>query len=1172
MRGWLALPLLALLPLTAAAQEDDRDYLTAFLEDNLSGAGRKVTVTGFEGALSSTATIQQLQIADDAGVWITLDGVALDWSRSSLLSGEVVVNALTAETITLDRLPVMPADDSLPAPEAGGFALPELPVSVEIGALTAERIVLGADVLGEAIEGRLDAALTLADGAGKADLVLERTDGKESRIALAAAYSNALSELTVDLTAEEAAGGVVSGLLGLPGDPSISFALTGDGPLTDFAADVRLETDGVTRLEGPVTLVGAAEDSYQFKADVAGNLAPLFLPEYAGFLGDRVALLVEGTRWNSGRVELSEMALQAQALDLSGTAVIAGDGLPEAFDIAAKVGLPDGSPVLLPFGEGETRITGADLVLRFDARRDKGWTGEVALAGLQTDGLAVDRARLTGSGRIGREAGLRSLGGTLNFLADGIALPDAAAQAALGRDVQGRAVLHWRDGQDALALPVLEISGADYRATGNLVVEGLSTGLRTTGSVSVAAADFARFSALAGRPLQGAGEFSLTGNASRLSGAFDLQLAARTQGLGFGIAQADRLLAGEAVLTASVLRDGSGTVLRALELSAQSLRLTAAGKLASEGSTLDGQVALGTLSDLDPAWRGALTADAGFAGTVAAGSITVRGTGRSLGIGQAEVDRLIGGETGLELVLALQDGIARLETGRLRGPNLTADVAGVAGSDALRVTGKLRDIGVLAPDFSGPVALSGQVRPSGAGYDLDLRAQGPAGVDVALKGLVAPDRADLTLRGNSSAALVNVLADPVTVAGGINLDLALRGPLEVGSLSGRVTLSGGKIAVPVSGLSLQRTEVLADLAGGQVRLAGTADLVAGGRVRVGGTVALDAPFEAGLDITLEGARLRDPELYDTTLNGQMRLTGPLLGQALLSGAIRLKETELLVPSTGFASAADLAAVVHVGDGAAVRETRRRAGLGKVAGGGQGGGAGGPNWALDLTIDAPNRVFLRGRGLDAELGGSVQLRGTLTAVQPAGGIELIRGRLDLLGKRLTLSEASIVLEGDLVPYLTVIAVNESDSVTSMVTIEGPANAPEVIFSSSPELPQEEVLAWLLFGRGLETISALQALELANAVAVLAGRGGEGVITKLRKGFGFDDLDISTAEDGTASVRAGKYISRNVYTEIEVDQNGQSKINLNLDVKPGVTVKGSVGSDGQSGIGIFLEKDY
>ena len=46
-----SLALAATLATPAAAQDDDRGYLTALLEDNLSGAGRDVTITGFAGVL-----------------------------------------------------------------------------------------------------------------------------------------------------------------------------------------------------------------------------------------------------------------------------------------------------------------------------------------------------------------------------------------------------------------------------------------------------------------------------------------------------------------------------------------------------------------------------------------------------------------------------------------------------------------------------------------------------------------------------------------------------------------------------------------------------------------------------------------------------------------------------------------------------------------------------------------------------------------------------------------------------------------------------------------------------------------------------------------------------------------------------------------------------------------
>jgi translocation and assembly module TamB len=90
--------------------------------------------------------------------------------------------------------------------------------------------------------------------------------------------------------------------------------------------------------------------------------------------------------------------------------------------------------------------------------------------------------------------------------------------------------------------------------------------------------------------------------------------------------------------------------------------------------------------------------------------------------------------------------------------------------------------------------------------------------------------------------------------------------------------------------------------------------------------------------------------------------------------------------------------------------------------------------------------------------------------------------------------------------------------------------------------------------------------------LAGRGGEGIVAKLRKGFGLDDLDVTTAEDGNTAVKLGKYISRNAYTTIEVESDGTSEIQLNLDITDSITARGSVDNQGDTGIGLFFEKDY
>ena len=102
--------------------------------------------------------------------------------------------------------------------------------------------------------------------------------------------------------------------------------------------------------------------------------------------------------------------------------------------------------------------------------------------------------------------------------------------------------------------------------------------------------------------------------------------------------------------------------------------------------------------------------------------------------------------------------------------------------------------------------------------------------------------------------------------------------------------------------------------------------------------------------------------------------------------------------------------------------------------------------------------------------------------------------------------------------------------------------------------------------------MQAAQLATAVAVLAGRGGEGIIGNLRNQVGLDDLDLQTDDEGNVQVRAGKYLSDNVYTDVAVGDDGKTQLNLNLDITESLRARGSVSSEGESTIGVYFERDY
>ena len=596
------------------------------------------------------------------------------------------------------------------------------------------------------------------------------------------------------------------------------------------------------------------------------------------------------------------------------------------------------------------------------------------------------------------------------------------------------------------------------------------------------------------------------------------------------------------------------------------------GTASAKDSNLKAKISLPNLSVIGPGYNGGLQGNAAFSGTTDNGMLTLEAKASNLAIGQPQADTLLRGTSSVTAKLALTPDGVRIDQADLANPQLKAKLNGtvVGSTSKLTASAQMANLGLLYPQFPGAVTVTGTATQAADGMTLDLSAKGPGQIDAKVVGHVSRDysSANLRINGSATAALANALVAPRSIDGPVKFDLKLVGPLSIGSLSGPVSISGGRVADPTLPFSLNDVTATATLGSGRAQVSGTLAVSTGGMVAVKGTVGLAAPNTADLSINLNQVVLRDPQLFATTVNGDVAFRGPALGGATIAGSIALGKTELQIPSTGMSGGGDLPGLKHIHDTAAVKATRARAGIGTSVGTGRTA----PGYALDLLISAPNQVFIRGRGLDAELGGRLILRGTSDNIVPSGALNLIRGRLDILGRRLVLTEAQIQMQGALVPYIHVLASVTSDGITSSILIEGDATDPKVTFTSSPDLPQEEVVARLLFNRGLDTMSAFQALQLASAVATLAGTGGEGVIGALRQKTGLDNLDVQSDGTGNTSVTAGKYLSDKTYSEVTVDQAGKSSISLNYDVAPHITLKGHVDSDSSTGVGIFLQRDY
>jgi translocation and assembly module TamB len=205
--------------------------------------------------------------------------------------------------------------------------------------------------------------------------------------------------------------------------------------------------------------------------------------------------------------------------------------------------------------------------------------------------------------------------------------------------------------------------------------------------------------------------------------------------------------------------------------------------------------------------------------------------------------------------------------------------------------------------------------------------------------------------------------------------------------------------------------------------------------------------------------------------------------------------------------------------------------------------------LDVRVTAPGRVFTRGRGVDAEWSLDLRLAGTAAAPLMFGEANAIRGQLALSGQAFDLSRGRIAFNGDpLVARLDIAAERNTSDLTARILISGAASDPEITLTSTPALPEDEILPQVLFGRAVEDLSPLEAAQIAAALASLSGRASFDLVNAARAAAGLDRFNVRQDESGGLLVAGGVYLTREVYVEVARTGLGQAATSVEWTVRP------------------------
>lgn len=410
---------------------------------------------------------------------------------------------------------------------------------------------------------------------------------------------------------------------------------------------------------------------------------------------------------------------------------------------------------------------------------------------------------------------------------------------------------------------------------------------------------------------------------------------------------------------------------------------------------------------------------------------------------------------------------------------------------------------------------------------------------------------------------------------------ALEADLSIGQLPGRPVLHGtiawrdGEFRNASTGTFLDHIQVLLRGTGHQLVVEqGEARDGGAGRVNASGALILDPDWHIGWSgqLDLNKATLFRLIRTDLPLSGRIETTGDR-EHTRINGELTLEPFRFTIPRRLPPSVRTLD-IIEINHPDPSRNTRT------VAATVPGQPKRNAFRPVDLNIGITGPHFeVNGRGLKSEWKGSMRLSGNSREPALTGFARVERGYAMLLGRRFTMDEGRIELTGALPPrpQLNISAFTRISDITARLVVSGTTERPVIRLTSDPLLPEEEIMAMVLFGKLIDTMTPWQAIAMANGLRLLSGQDNDiaGVMDASQNLLRVDQIDLKQDEEGEglASITVGKYLRHDLYVEGEKGfGTAGDVVTLKYDLTPRLVLETETSPRIREGIGLYWRLDY
>jgi translocation and assembly module TamB len=461
---------------------------------------------------------------------------------------------------------------------------------------------------------------------------------------------------------------------------------------------------------------------------------------------------------------------------------------------------------------------------------------------------------------------------------------------------------------------------------------------------------------------------------------------------------------------------------------------------------------------------------------------------------------------------------------------------------------------------------------TGSTAQLDARLNAGGASELTLAGstpLDAQGSLNLKINGKLDAGFANPLleANGERLAGALTVNATVRGSARSPEIGGTIDLANGDLRDYVRGARLSNTTAHLTADHGILKLESLTARAGSGQLSASGQLAVMQPkLPLSLHLTAKNAQPVTSDILTANLDADLKVEGTLRERLDLAGVINVNRAVIGIPNALPAQVAVLN--VHRPGEAPPPPPERKLVIG-----------------LDLKLHAPREILVQGRGLNAELGGNLHIGGTTASPVISGGFDMIRGTFTLASTHLNFTHGRVSfsgpgLAGKIDPTLDFTAQTTVTDATATLHIGGLADSPQFELSSSPPLPQDEIMARLLFGESASQLSALQVAQIGAALASLSGVGGTGPnpLARVQNALGLDVLSVAGGSSGAQGaqstgtiVEAGRYVSNRVFVAARESTTGFSQMEVDVDLSKHLKLQTRLGNGSATTQGITPEND-